>query len=392
MTKACITTFNHKSLDGVAEIAELLDAEFSRSGFDSNICRALPKQLDNDDLLIVIDEFSEPLIVEALLNFRSKHPKVKMVCVLTEFFSPRSSIRPPSLNNFKQPEQSLVLDNLLYVYCTLSGHLKLFSHLQIKSPGFLHYMLGIFGFIWLTLLKIANPHKPIDKLRVFHERGYLWFRALGLQSISGIFDLYLALHPDIASEALIRCLNTNRDRIYNFLIPPPVVNRSELINPDLEFGFDFSGSLTGYRRKKLKALTKMMRKISPGQRFSGHMTRGFDDSKIKYVFSYNPPQSASWRYCSPMRIIGAIKRGQIPIATEKFGDHPAEDLVLVFPTDPIGARALTSELLLNPSDYLNAAWERLKNYREIVDANNRDVIRRLAESTSIHHQHAKKAP
>lgn len=86
MTKAYVTTFNHKSLDGVAEIAGLLGAEFTRSGFESIIRRTLPEQISNGDLLIVIDEFSEPLIIEALLNIRSKRPKVKMVCVLTEFF------------------------------------------------------------------------------------------------------------------------------------------------------------------------------------------------------------------------------------------------------------------------------------------------------------------
>jgi hypothetical protein len=218
------------------------------------------------------------------------------------------------------------------------------------------------------------------RLHTFHERGYLWFRVLGLQSVAAIFDYYLALHPDIANKAMATALKTTSDKIHIFLLPPPAVEKSNLINPKLEFGIDFSGSLNSYRKAKIKQMMRVLRKLSPSGRFAYHMERGFDDSRMRLLLSYNPPQSKSWRYSSPMRIIGAIKRGQIPVVCEKFGDHPAEDLALSFPADIEGARSFITTLVFEQSTYTNSAWKKLQKYRLLADKNNREVIRELRES------------
>jgi predicted nucleotide-binding protein (sugar kinase/HSP70/actin superfamily) len=84
-----------------------------------------------------------------------------------------------------------------------------------------------------------------------------------------------------------------------------------------------------------------------------------------------------------MRIIGAIKRGQIPVASDKFGDHPAEDLALLFPEDLSELKSLVSTLAFEKNDYVNAAWEKLENYRKIADENNREIIRQLQEERNI---------
>lgn len=377
MTTVYVTSFNHASLDGVAEIVGLLGGEFRRYGFNTVSCRTLPEEIKDGDLLVVVDEFSEPLVVEALKSFRLTHSEVTLVCVLTEFFSPRNWTRPPSLNSFKQPLQSLLLDNFLYVFCSLSGHLRLFTSLRIKSPGPVHYVLSILGLLWLGLQKARKPRTPLVKLRTFHERGYLWFRALGLQSVSGIFDFFLALHPDIGSEALAAALGTSREKIYTLLVPPPIVEKSSLVNSALEFGIDFSGSLSNYRKRQIKTILRILEKISPGRRFALHMERGFDDSKMKLLLSFNPPQSSTWRYSSPMRIIGAIKRGQIPIVSEKFGDHPAEDLALLVPHDLYDMKDFVAGLVFYKSHYVHSAWEKLENYRKIVDENNRKILSQL---------------
>lgn len=380
MTTVFVTSFNHASLDGVAEIMDLLGGEFQRSGFKTISCRTLPQEINDGDLLIIVDEFSEPLAVEALESFRTARPKVTLVCVLTEFFAPGNWARPPSLNSFKQPWQSLLFDNLLYVFCFLSGHMKLFTNLQIKAPGAVNYILSILGLMWLGLLKARNPRTHLRSLRPFHERGYLWFRALGLQSVSGIFDFYLALHPAIGSDALARKLGMGRGEIYTLLVPPPIVEKSSLINPKLEFGIDFSGSMSGYRKKQIKKVLRLLARLSPSGRFAHHMERGFDDSRMELLLSYNPPQSRTWRHSSPMRIIGAIKRGQIPVVGKKFGDHPAEELALSIPANLNEARSLVKNLVFEKSSYLNPAWEKLQNYRKIADENNLKIIRRLREA------------
>ena len=303
-----------------------------------------------------------------------------LVCVLTEFFSPGDWAHPPSLNSFKQPCQSLLFDNLLYVFCFLSGRLKLFTGLRYKPPGFVNYVLSILGLIWLALQRMRHPRTPVVRLRSFHERAYLWFRALGLQSMTGIFDFYLALHPDIASEALATALGTSRSTIYTLLIPPPIVEKAKLLNSNLEFGIDFSGSLSSYRRRTIRKIVRVLSRLSPGGRFAHSMVRGFDDSRIKLLLSYNPPQSSTWRYSSPMRIIGAIKRGQVPIVCEKFGDHPAEDLALLFPDDLKETQSFVTTLVFDRSRYIDAAWEKLLKYREITEENNREIIRKLREA------------
>jgi len=380
MNTVFVSSFNHGSLHGIAEIVNLIEGEFRRFGFKTVSCRTLPEDIDDGDLLIIVDEFSEPLVVGALGTFRANHPGVMLVCVLTEFFSPGNWARPPSLNSFKQPYQSLLFDNLLYVFCFLRGRFRLFTGLRCKPPGFVNYLLGTLGLMWLTLQKIRHPRTPVVRLRSFHERAYLWFRALGLQSMTGIFDFYLALHPDVASEALATALKTTPDAIHTLLVPPPVVEKAKLLNSNLKFGIDFSGSLSSYRKRTIRKIVKVLSRLSPGGRFAHYMVRGFDDSKIKLLLSYNPPQSNTWRYSSPMRIIGAIKRGQIPVVCEKFGDHPAEDLALLFPADLKEAQSVVTTLVFDRSRYVDSAWEKLLKYRELTDENNRKIIRKLRDA------------
>lgn len=381
MTKAFVTSFNHSSLDGVAEIVDLLVEEFRHSGFFTISCRSLPEEIRDGEILVVIDEFSEPTVVEALKKFKASHPKVILACVLTEFFSPESWARPPSLNSFKTPWQSLLFDNLLYVACFMNGRLKLFPDLRIKQPGPANYFLSFAGLIWLSALKLKNPRINILRTRSFHERGYLWFRALGLQSISRVFDIYLSLHPAIASDALATALGTTREKIHTLLVPPPIVEKPDLVKSTLAFGVDFSGSLSSYRKKQIEKVIKILETVSPGKRFSHYMERGFDDSKMHLVLSFNLPQSKTWRYSSPMRIIGAIKRGQIPIISEKFGDHPAEDLALLFPKNVNQARSLVTSLVFYRTQYIEDAWVKLQAYRNLSVENNREIIRQLLGAT-----------
>jgi hypothetical protein len=114
------------------------------------------------------------------------------------------------------------------------------------------------------------------------------------------------------------------------------------------------------------------------------MERGFDDSKMQLVLSFNLPQSKTWRYSSPMRIIGAIKRGQIPIISEKFGDHPAEDLALPFPNDLDPARSLVTSLVFYRAQYIEDAWNKLQAYRKLSDENNREIFLRLRKIFNSH--------
>jgi hypothetical protein len=377
MTTAYVTSFNHASLAGVEEIVSLLEGELRRCGFNAISCRTLPAEINDDDLLIVVDEFSEPLVLGAFASFRAAHPKTTFVCVLTEFFASGTWAHPPSLNSFKHPWQSLLFDNLLYSYCFLSKKLALFPGTQIRAPGIVNYTLGLAGLVWLALQKAWQPRTPLRRLHVFHERAYLWFRALGLQSISGIFDFYLALHPAIGNKALATALGTSPEQIHTFLVPPPVVDKSELVNKKLEFGIDLSGSATYYRNIQMKRIMRHLHHLSPGGRFAQGLIRGFNDSKKKFLLSFNPPQSRTWRYSSPMRIIGAVKRGQIPVVSEKFGDHPAEDLALLFPEDSAEMKSLVSVLAFERIEYINLAWEKLENYRKIADNCNREIIGRL---------------
>lgn len=383
MTTVFVSSFNHGSMDGIAEIVNLIEGEFRRLGFRTISCRTLPGEINDGDLLIIIDEFSEPLVVEALESFRKSRPRVTLVCVLTEFFSPGSWVRPPNLNSFKQPYQSLLFDNLLYVFCFLGRRSKLFTGLRLTPPGLISYLLSIAGLTWLALQKFCHPRTPVVRLQPFHERAYLWFRALGLQSVAGIFDFYLALHPDIRSAAMATALKTSDTAIHTFLLPPPLVEKSSLVNSKLEFGIDFSGSLSSYRKRKIRKIMKMLRRLSPSGRFAHHMERGFDDSKMALLLSYNPPQSRTWRYSSPMRIIGAIKRGQIPVVCEKFGDHPAEELALSFPENLDAAKSFVTTLAFEQYTYISSAWERLQKYRKIAEENNSNIIRELRESRSL---------
>lgn len=377
MTNAFLTSFNHRSLSGVEEIVELLAGEFQRQGLNAISRRNLPEEVSDGDLLVIVDEFSEPLILEALRRFKISHPKVTFICVLTEFFSSGGRVRPPGLNSFKQPWHSLLFDNLLYVFCFMSGYLTLFKGLKIRSPGPANYLLATLGLVWLAVIKVSKPWIPLKKVRHFRDRAYLWFRALGLQSVSGIFDHYLTLHPAIGNEALAKALRTDRGKIQTLLIPPPTVEKSNLVNFELEFGLDMSGAPSAYRRKQIARAISLLRKLSPGERFANYKERGFDDAQEKLLLSFNIPQSSTWRYSSPMRIVGAVKRGQIPVVSQKFGDHPAEDLALLFPDNLHDTKSLVSRLVLDRSEYINSAWEKLQNYTMLADENNRNIIFQL---------------
>lgn len=374
MTTVFVSSFNHASLDGVAEIVDLLREEFARAGFDTVSCKTLPPEISDDDVLVLVDEFSEPFVVEALRRLRQARPGVKLVCVLTEFFSAGGYFRPPSLNNFKEPLRSLLFDNLLYVFCHLTKRNKVYPGLTLNAPRLVNYIAASLAMCLLALIKAWKIKTPIKTLASFHERGYLWFRTMGLLATRGIFDHYFVLHQAIASEALAAALKTETQKFQFLIIPPPPVDKAGLVNPDLNFGIDFSGSISPYRKWQLWKLRKLLTRLSPGERFADFMLRGFDDSKMENYLSFNPPQSSKWRYSSPMRIIGALKRGQIPVVPRKFADHPAEDLAIEIPRDPNEALKVITSLIFYEHFYLDTAWENLDRYRGLAESNNHETI------------------
>jgi hypothetical protein len=177
---------------------------------------------------------------------------------------------------------------------------------------------------------------------------YMHRRYLGFIKALEIADAVIAIHPAI-STGLDNAVQKAGNAASRSMVLYPEINLGFVNQHDelryLPFGFTLSGTLTRYRDAVVKKLIGKYRQLdypgpcykyvpfeqAPGILLGENRVR-FQYGTVEgdYLYNLNPPQRKRWSYSSPMRILRAALQGQIPVVTKKFGDHPIEDIALVW--------------------------------------------------------------
>ena len=301
---------NHLSYVGIGEILFTLMTYFSRRHRVHVSESIVPNAIN-----IIIDEFSTTAKADYIKRTRENHPKTRYILMATEF---------------------------------------------ITEISFLGLVFGkTFNFFdpWEDCSQIADL--LAYRLRLRPRQPYMCTRYLGFVRALGVADLVLCAHPLIPATMRLLPGGCAQPRV-----PPltlyPEIDCESLINDRrlyrLPAGVVMTGTLTPFRKRIVMRMLKTFHRAgiytpfyqhitfdqSPGPQFDGvGVDLGYDEPEqsdaeprqapqaVKnFLYNLNPPQRANWPYSSPMRILRAILRGQIPVVTRKFNDHDIESVAV----------------------------------------------------------------
>ena len=101
-----------------------------------------------------------------------------------------------------------------------------------------------------------------------------------------------------------------------------------------------------------------------------------------YLLNLNPPQTASWAYSSPMRILRAIMLGQIPAITKRFHDHFLEDVATLWDGKTETAILLGTQQFLDRRALLVEYARSIEAYDHEAREANKPFVRALMALTT----------
>jgi len=374
--KINMVTSNHPLLSGVEDyisilrgIAESRNIEFQTS-----------KNFQKGYLNVVVDEFTDPSFLTKLSLFKEHHPTEKIVLVVTEFVETFHGVT--SINISERISNIAIISYaniwIRFNYPDLKNHL---SPVDLLRPFFFmpflpFIMTGFFRERFTRLFKRRNQH--------FHQTVYHHLRYLGLKKAISRFDYVVALHENVLTKM--------RDHF-------PGINSRGVFYPELNdlnvedlfstkvMRIDISGTITRHRISEIKKINRVI------SRFGGHFQRtrirsfsnkngtGKDEKSSddeKSAFSFHPPQSFNWKYCSPTRLFRALNVDKnIPLLSKHFHQHPIEDCCIKVKNLQDLSKA---KLIYERTDPFYTEYvEKLKNYSTISKDRNDEFISNISE-------------
>jgi hypothetical protein len=358
---------NHPSHLGIGEILYTLHHHFSQAHTTT-----VSQFISPDRINVIIDEFTNPYLVKYISDYKRRHPRTRIVIVATEFVTSISFL-------------GFVIG-------------KTFDYFNIFEDW--HHIFPVLA----HRLALANP-------------PYLHRRYIGFVAALRVSDLILSIHPSILITLRLlaqemKDLASVPLTIYPEIDPDQVVKDDRL--SQLPPGFTMTGTLTKFRVRTAKKLIRVMRLVgisgsiyrympfaeSPGF----HLTESgiafeFDtvtrengkaahdsiittklameekNEKPDYLFNFNPPQRANWGYSSPMRILRAVLFGQIPVVTQKFGDHEIESIAQLWDGKVATAQKLFTEAAVGREELIERYIASIAQYNQIARKKNEAVDR-----------------
>lgn len=354
---------NHRYIHGIGEILYTLKAFFSRLSRSYQVTYSvdLKPRVTN----VLIDEFSLAGTVACLRELKREHPGTKLVIVATEFITPIRLLgaRLGDTFNYFDP-----WEDLRYGSAMLAHRLGL-----SRTPP------------------------------------YMRARYLGFAKALRLADLVIAVHP-----AIVDALTPRMAEMDHWVAPP--VNLYPEIDPaqnglnarlkEWPVGFVTTGTQTRFRQQIVKKLLLAASSIGVQGPVFVHLP--FDqtapfvmhDGSIEFpfekpgeqsgeekrldimgpdtggLFNLNPPQRANWPYSSPMRILRAVQYGQIPIITQRVGDHEIETLATLWNPEIADAgviRDLWLEATLKRESLIERHIAAISEYNDIATQKNAAV-------------------
>src|SRR5690349_561068 len=200
----CVFVGNHASMHGIGEI--LYSLYTSMAAHHSVM---VSPSIRPDAINVIIDEFSNPMLVTALRRVKERHPRTRYIVVATEF----------------------VTD-----VCLLGLGL-----------GRTFNFFGTVG-DWKALIK-THLRRAITG-----RHSYLHRRYTGFIEVLSLCDLLLATHPAILSGLAMLGDGSARRPQPLLLYPEIELDFSPTRLEELPFGFTMSGTLTRFRRRCVRKL------------------------------------------------------------------------------------------------------------------------------------------
>jgi hypothetical protein len=336
----------------------------------------LTRELKSNSVNIVIDEFSGVFDLAAIKKTKELYPNTKVVIAATEFVTPVSifGIKWLSTFNFFGSRRDWII-LLLGAIRPLVGGMP--SYMRLRYLGFVRAL------------------EYCDLLAVIHPQI--------LPTMSNLADKF---GHHVAAPLLV----------YPQIGPLSVVQLNRLWH--LPVGFTMTGTQTLYRRWITRDLARKFERVgwftpiykhlpfeTPPPTISSTNDTAASDSKgyladyhsftPENLFNINPPQTANWRYSSPMRILRAILLGQIPVVTKKFHDHLLEDVATLWDGKLETAVELGTRQFLDRRLWLTDYMRSVEAYdRQAQEANKPFVsaIKALAEGRQIGAEAASTSP
>lgn len=362
---------NHGKRDGIEDFIEIISNVLSRRGHIVMVSQELSVELPN----IIIDEFTNIISNRKIAALKNNYPNARLIYVLTEFIEKKYGLT--SFNLFEGLGKVSVL-TLINIYIKLRRS-------DFPSPTLYDFILAFFhlpfyiAFFAIYLVKKFVYRKKCAPLSyVLHQPIYLLMRFLGMSSMLKYADLILFAHQDI--ERNVAKISDVLGQ-YAGVVYPEVdilkVKQSLFVNKALKL--EVTGSVTPYRKKWIKKVNHTI--MSLGIHHQIGMCQGYSfsntkKSAVRAAFSLHPPQTKRWKYSSPTRLFRAFaQEGNIPILTRYFGQHPIEDVCMIFQGE---------QTLLEMYDFYqdkNKAWAyllpRLDHYAKTAELENNNVVQKM---------------
>jgi len=354
---------NHNDFSGIGEALYTLTAYFSRH-FRVFISRSVVP----DAINVITDEFSRPQFVEFLHDLKRTHPNTRYIVMATEFVT-RIVVAGMEL-----------------------GHT--FNFFGLRDDARLLVRLLAY------------------RLRVKKLPPYLTSRYQGFVQVLPAIDLVICAHAAVAETMHLLPTDSARPGQPPLTLYPEVDVARISADPRLYQrppGFMMTGTMTQFRQNIATRLIQELQRIgimkpvyrhvpfsqAPGFTLSpAGADFGYDDASAAddYLYNLNPPQRANWRYSSPMRILRAMLLGQIPLLTQRFGDHEIEEVGEMLGTDreaferiwvnaTVGRHVLIERYLAQVGQYGHIAVEK----NRAIDLALADVTRDLPAVTRAPH-------
>lgn len=337
-TKINLFVGNHGKTEGIEDYLTSFEYMFTQRGYDFTISEKLQEGAIN----LVIDEFTNFATNKYIANFVSRRHDAPVVYVLTEFIEKRGLVR--SFNHFGGMGNSalLALANLflrrmrtdfrpagLGDYLLFGIYLPVLA-LQIipLSLDYLHKGRKGWGAAWKTV-----------KRKYFHRFLYMHGRYLGFEAMIGYADAAMMCHPGIG-EGYALMQRERKDMppslgVFLQEFSPEGIDASML--QDKKRCIEMTGSITSYRHSEKNRINRQIKLLGMSYLLGDVISFGFGDKKPegpRAAFSIHPPQTAGWPYCSPTRLYRSlVVDHNIPILTKRYGQHPIEDVCLLFNGD-----------------------------------------------------------
>jgi hypothetical protein len=318
---------NHRSMVGVKEIVYSL-----QSALSDKFSVKFTRELKADGINIVIDEFSALFDVSAIRQTKARYPKTKIVITATEFVTPVSVLGIGLMNTFN-----------------FFGSLRDWRTIAI---GAMRPLLG------------GAP-------------SYMHMRYLGFISALKYCDLLTVVHPLIGT-GVSDVLQEHGPHLAKPLMVYPRIGQLSPVQIDrlwnLPLGFTMTGTHTYYRSRISRDLIRKFARAGWFAPIYRHVPFEAPNAEIapddvsmlaeyhaispEYLFNINPPQTETWPYSSPMRILRAMLLGQIPVVSKRFNDHLLENVAILWDGKPetaveLGTRQLLDRRMWLP-DYLRS--------------------------------------